>query len=382
MYKLQRSLKNKIMTVVFKIINFGLVRRKRKLPKNIKKILIIKGDHIGDAIISTVCLLPLKENYPDSQIDVICGSWAKIVYQHNSKVRRLYIIDNFFLNRKNQKIIIKICNYVKQLYFNVQKIRKEEYDLCILLRGQLRGNMVIISNFFKAKYIIGFSSIGFSKLLDLEVKYNEFIQEKENFLNLLKNIPKFNLKNNKYKYDIEVNINKQVKIDIKNNKKFKIILNFEGYELGKKIKAEKIIDFILKLKEFNIEIYIITPPNSSQIEIIAKKIKKYDIKNTKILEKCNNLFELFYYLENCDLLISVDTSIIHMASIVVKRIIGLYYPDDGIIQKFAPDVEEKYIVKSQNRNLNTIDFKQVLNIVIKILEREKITNKKIRIERR
>ena len=354
-----------------KIINIFITKKKVIEPLKINKILIIKGDHIGDTIISTICLKPLKENFPNATVDVLCGSWGKETYKNQNRIDKIYILDHIFLNRGDEKKFKKMYRFIKQLKYLLPVLKKERYDVCILLRAQLRGNMALIANMIGPKYIVGFKGIGLEKVLSFSSEYNDLIHEKENFLNLLEVIPNFKLKTRKLKYEInfiQSFIEKEKIKKIFKNQRFNIILNYEGHDYNKKIPINKVIQYLKYYKNHDINIYIITPPKSNNIEILKNEIRNLRIRNTFILPEVSNLFYLLPYLEEVDLLVSVDTSIIHLGSIHEKKIIGIYYNNNEIINKFSPNVEENYIIKGSENSVRDINIEDVIKVTNKILK--------------
>jgi len=103
----------------------------------VKKILIIRADQIGDVIMSTTILPPLRRRFPQARIDFLCGSWAYGI------VRCLPLIDNVLVfdcpwwaprgqrRRAWQRFVTGVIPFVRAL-------RRTAYDVAIDLRGDLR----------------------------------------------------------------------------------------------------------------------------------------------------------------------------------------------------------------------------------------------------
>lgn len=369
------SLKFFLFGNFIKLINFLFKKEKKVFPKEIKKILLIKADHIGDTIISTICLTPLRENYPNAKIDVVCGSWGEKTYIYQNKINKIYILDHIFLNRNNQNILKKLVLFLKQLKDLIPILRKEKYDICILLRAQLRGNMAIIAQLIKPQYIVGFEGSGLENILDCISNYNDFIPEKDNFLNLLENIPNFKIKNRKLSYEIVLPSKLELHKPMILKEKFNILINTEGYEINRKIKAERIIEYLIYYKSKEVNIYIVSPPQSIDIEKVRLKIRELEIENAYVLEKVENIFELLYFIKKCDLLISVDSSILHLGGVIQKNIIGIYYDNLEKIIKFGPNTEKKYIVKAERNSIRNIDMKKVIELTDKIIANRDLISK-------
>lgn len=365
---------NYFLYIIFlKIVNIILRKKQRELPKEIKKILIIKPDHIGDTIISTVAFKPLKENYLDCKIDILCGSWGERTYKYQNKINKIYILDHIFLNRKNISKIKKITIFFKEYYKNYSYLKKEKYDLCILLRADIRGNLGTLARFINPKFIVGYQGSGLENILDIGGVYNAEVKEKENILNLLKNIPNFKLKNNEYKYEILLSKNKEIENKIKkelDKSKINILFNFEGKDKEKKLTEENVIK-ILKIVANKKEgtIYLISPPNSEKkIENIKQMILKENLKNIVIINEISNFFHIGYILKNMDIAVSVDTSIIHLASVFIEKIIGIFYEYPIVKNQFLPDGKESIVIRSKGNNLNDINYDELKQVIYKMIE--------------
>lgn len=349
----------KILEIFFKIYK----KRQNNFPVEIKKILIIKPDHIGDTIISTICLKSLKENYPNSKIDILCGSWGKKTYEYQNKINKIYILDHIFLNRSNINIIKKIMIFIKQYLKNIFLLRKEKYDLCILLRAPLKGNLISLAGFIKSKYIIGYEGMSCENILDAKSEYSLYIPEKDNFFNLLKKIPNFKLKSKTYNYELHYIADNLLKEKIEklniNKNKFNICFNTEGNDENRKLTLEKIIEICKKIQDEEVDIYIINTINN---RIKMEKLKK-ELKNIKILFETLEIYEIGDVLKNMNLLITVDTAITHLGSIFLENIIVLYEKDEIKFPRFSPNVANGYHIISKNKNINYINGEELVEIV-------------------
>jgi len=174
--------------LLFIIDNFlALIIRKKKrlIPENIKKILIIKPDHLGDMLLFS-CVLPLiKEKFPEAKIDIICGSWTLPILENNPFINKKLIVDHPFANRKKISKLKKISVYYKTLISLILSIRKEKYDLGLFMRSR-RGNLAFLSLFGKIRFTIGHGTAGFGPAFNLQIPWKSGIHEIEHFLEILK----------------------------------------------------------------------------------------------------------------------------------------------------------------------------------------------------
>ncbi len=120
--------------------------------EEIKKILVLKLDHIGDVILGIPAIQLLKRKYPHAKITVLCGQWAV------SFLKKLTVIDtlipfNYFHERSE-----KWKNPVNQAERRelIDKLKAEGFDMLIDLRRHA-GNGEIFS-WTAAPYKVAFQT--------------------------------------------------------------------------------------------------------------------------------------------------------------------------------------------------------------------------------
>lgn len=370
MYIYNRKKKLTIIYIIYlkilEIILYIFKEKERKISKKIKKILIIKPDHIGDTIISTICFEALKENYKEAEIDVVCGSWGENTYIGNKYINKIFVIDHFFLNRNNCSKINKLKIFFKEYIKFIFKVKGSKYDLCLLLRAPIKGNLGSLLSFIDSNYNIGFIGMGLDKLLDQKIEYNFNLHEKDNFLNLLREIPNFKIKNKNYLYKVPLPkdeiIEKYCEENLKINKE-KIFINYEGGDIKRVLNIEKVIEIIKEISNDNNLIYLVTTKSNEKKNLeILKQLKSLDINNISILPKVDNVFKLGYFLKEMTKVITVDTAITHLASVYVNDITVLYYNDLGYInnpQRFYPNCKKYKNIISKTENINDFEEEEI-----------------------
>jgi len=175
---------------VFKSLDFVLdllPRRARVIPKDIRNILLIKPDHLGDVVLFTSVLKPIKEKYPNSNIDVVVGPWSNQILNHNPHIRKVYNVNHYKHNRCSENVLIKLWVFFVTYLRVLSAIRKEQYGAILNFRSY-GANLVTLQYFSCSKCNIGFASSGLSPLLDIEVELKKGQHEVEYFLDILKEL--------------------------------------------------------------------------------------------------------------------------------------------------------------------------------------------------
>lgn len=106
-------------------------RRTADLEINkIKKILLIRLDHIGDLLMTTPAIRALRNHFPNAKIDIMVGSWAADVLKNNPYMDRIFFYDLKWYNRGKKNFIQTLRNGLTRISVFLQN-----YDLTINFRG-------------------------------------------------------------------------------------------------------------------------------------------------------------------------------------------------------------------------------------------------------
>ncbi len=157
--------------------------KRRPIPSQIDRILLIKPDHLGDMLLATSIFAPLKKKYPHAIIDMLCQPSSASLLVGNPSIRRVYCIDHWMHVRTTKTIRFWI-SYFHQFFRTWRCCRKEKYDLCLLLRAY-GGNFILLGRLIGSKCLIGHGTGGFGSLLDLQVSWKEGVHEVEHFHEVL-----------------------------------------------------------------------------------------------------------------------------------------------------------------------------------------------------
>jgi heptosyltransferase-2 len=123
-----------------------------------KKLLLCHSAHLGDVILLTSLLQPLKEAFPKCEIGALVGSWATCVLEDHPALSRIHTFDHWKTRRGPRK-----PSSLEGL---------SDYDVAIDLPFHYPNFSPLL---FRAKIPvrIGFDSAGFSPLLTHVVKWVE-----------------------------------------------------------------------------------------------------------------------------------------------------------------------------------------------------------------
>ncbi len=109
---------------------------KRNQQRPVHKILICNGAHLGDVILSTAIITPLKQAFPNAKLGFLIGSWSEEVLKDHPDIDQLHFIDHWKLNRTGSR-----------RYFTTRKQALKEiksYDLAIDLYPYFPNNAYLL----------------------------------------------------------------------------------------------------------------------------------------------------------------------------------------------------------------------------------------------
>lgn len=96
-----------------------------------KKILLSNLAHLGDVVVTTALLPPLKRLYPETKIGFLIGSWSKDVLEDHPLIDRCHFVDHWRLDRSSKPLFYKMAAYMRSGRRAIREIEKEQYDWAV-----------------------------------------------------------------------------------------------------------------------------------------------------------------------------------------------------------------------------------------------------------
>ncbi|MFC1885195.1 glycosyltransferase family 9 protein [Thermodesulfobacteriota bacterium] len=156
--------------------------RRSSLPVKPSRILLVRLDHMGDVIMSTVALRALKESFAGLKIDFVAASWAMDVIRYNPCIENLITFDPSWFDRDRPR---GFFHQLRDILSLAIVIRRGHYDAVIDFKSDLRNIMAIFLSGVACR--IGYSGInGGDFLLSHKLAYRKGRHETDYNLALLK----------------------------------------------------------------------------------------------------------------------------------------------------------------------------------------------------
>ena len=329
---------------------------------NIKSILFLRYDgKIGDMIVNSLIFREIKKVYPDIKIGLVARGAAIDIVKDNPNIDKIY---EYQKDRKK----------IKDLSL---RIREEKYDLLIDFSEMLRVNQMMLINLCGARINIGLDRKDW-KLFDLSIESDKDFKWTEHITNrYLAYLIKLGLKkeNINISYDIYLKDEKKYEAffnEIKENKK--LILNPYGASKHKSFNIKTLENIINYLKDRDIAVILVYFGDKyKELEFLEKKYKY-----VYMPQKIESILDTAILIKKSDYVITPDTSIVHIASALNKKMITVYPPKGGKYGVdhlvWAPNSDYTRVIFCKDKSgsydeidINTFDLKEMKEEILKLI---------------
>jgi ADP-heptose:LPS heptosyltransferase len=316
----------------------------------IKSVLfMMHDDRIGDTVISTISFKNIKKKYPKLKILVLCGKNGKEILKYNPNVDE----------------IIEISGKFYKDFLTYIKLGKRKSILCVdFFEFDLRPAHLLALRLIAPTFLIGFYKKKY-KIYNLSIE-ESFLDV--HIINRHKAILHFlGIDDVDISYDIFLTDKEkdEVKPFIdKGEGKCKILINPFASSKHRTIKQDKLKNLIDAIKEeIDCCVYILCP---AKFYLMVKDIE-CDKKNVFVFQSKSILCGAGL-IKECDIIVSPDTSIVHIASAFNKKTVALYLDFSSRQEKtdiiWGPNNPNAVIINVDTKNGLENDIKNIDNDLI------------------
>jgi ADP-heptose:LPS heptosyltransferase len=295
----------------------------------VKSILFLRiDDKIGDTVVSSFLYREIKKKYPNIRILVYCGKNNKEILKYNKNVDELYEV---------RGCLFKDISIFKAL-------RKQNISLVVdFFPFNLKFNHISMLRIISPEFLIGFNKT-YYKMYDLSVNEDFFSMHITEMYKYILNLLKIN--NIDLKYEIPLTSKEEMPaLDLINNNyryKYKVVINPFSASKHRTLSVSKLRQLIdLIENSFDCCIFILCQEKNKQ--------KVASLKNERtIIASFESILESAALIKYADIIISPDTSIVHIAAAFDKKTIALY-------RDYSNSYEKTDIIWASN-NTNAIQL--------------------------
>ena len=296
--------------------------------KKSKSVLILKYDRIGDMVVTTPIFRELKKAYPSISISVLASKENKDVIKNNP------YIDKIYTNYKNS-----IFNDLPTLL----KLRKKSFDVCIELEHSVIPHAIFRLKIINPKKIITIHKDGRYGVKGSDLKLYDYFTNKDTKSHFgkiwLETLIFFGIKPSSNKYDFflsNIERDKAKSFVLSMGNKIKIGINIEGSFPEKSIQKKELEQICRGLYSYcsNIKIVILASPN--QILKKNKMISELGLDYVIPSYTTETIIDAAAIVEQLDLIITPDTSIVHIASSFDKPVVSIHENNKDSFRLWSP----------------------------------------------
>ncbi|GEM_PF-1974993 len=308
--RLEDSLKDIGMMLDYGVYVVANPFKFKKFPAKINKILVVELLQLGDVLAATPVFRALKERYKSAKIDVLVNKNTEILLKGNKNVSEAIIYTSF------REIL--------------EKIQEKKYDLGIILHpGSLKISTLLLLG--KVKYRVGATKVGLFSgkgfFLNKKIKPNlKWLHKIEDNLEVLRAINMHPKEKGKIELAIDDNAEKIVKKFLKHWKGKKIIIHTASKHQSHHWMPERfarLADALIAKYKATI-LFTGTKEDIHHIEYIRHHIMQRE--KTHNIAGRTTVPQLIALTQQVDLVITIDTSMTHIASATKTPLVVLFGP--------------------------------------------------------
>lgn len=363
-----KPLEHKFKAIVFSLCKLFFAQGQKEFEpidgNAIKKVLFLRPEKLGDMIISFPVFDGLKKHFPHIEISILASLRSKAIIQNDKRFSKIYMY---------------LKNPLKD-FTTLRKIRKAKYDCVVDMIGDDSVTALFLSQLAApGKPRIGIGKTKYKKYYDYNYLYrtnntNHIIE------NTLKILDAFGIDSSKesgyaepYVSTQELEFAKKTIQGLKKSDKTKVI----GYNLSAgainriwaKEKSTELLQKIIAQSSDNHILLFTTPDERERAKPLLDALSE----NVYLIPENLSLTSVAALIKYLDILISPDTSLVHIARAFDVPVVGLYSKFMKNFMLWRPyDQKVGAVVSSNEHNIFDITVEQVFD-TFKILTESRKT---------
>ncbi len=342
--RLSRSIESVNRKITYAVLRLFLRNTPHEVPLDsakVRRILLFRYDAIGDMVVTTAAMDLLHKNIPGIEIDVICSEYNCHIIRHNPQFK------NIFIHKKTFTDIVAL----------IRQVRKHTYDavfcfvlfkttyaglLANALAGRKASKVTILFEARKALYDVFFN-------VHIHLQRDTFTMA-ELQARMVCEVFGWQYKSSELTLSIPLGENNIHTINtfldmhqVHQQSPF-VVYNISAGREYREFSIEKSREILLQCVN-----------TFSSIPIVIIAIEKDVSKAEKILEglpqgkyitfKSNDILDICAVVSRCTMVISPDTSLVHIASAYKKPTVAFYSEMTTYIYEWMPfNVPYRFLV--------------------------------------
>ena len=329
MLKIIKQLENynkRFLQLIFKLL---VINDKADIPLNIsdiKNILLLRTDRIGDMAVSTPLIRALRKIVPNASIFIFASDVNAALIKGDRDISEVYI------KRKN----------IAKTLMQVMSIRRRKIDLLLNLNLNKSLTNAILSHFAAPKGIkvASMNNHQYSNFYNYLIEI-ERTNETHMALLLLKFLELFDKSSIEHDSNLSISINvhasKEAEILLRTFDLLKnqfLVFNISSIHSNRNTTDDFVIELVKGLlKNISKPILLISDPSQrNRLRLLSNSIDSDRVKISPAIE----LMTLTAVLSNCKLVITPDTALVHLACGVNVPVAAFYTRAERFYNEWQP----------------------------------------------
>jgi ADP-heptose:LPS heptosyltransferase len=310
---------------------------------HMRKILIIRLGKIGDIVVTSFVFELIKSNYPQINIYLLTLKSNQDVLEFNPRLKKVFYSTNSVT-----------------LFWNILKLKFFNFDLLLDFNDNQSTTSFFLFRFLRAEFKAAYNFKKYKDIIDIKINplaKNEthIIERTKDFL-LQMGIPIDNYKVKPFFY-----LNPSVYTEVKKEKGEDEIMVAINLSAGAKIRyweEKKWVELLkLILKEYpSFKLLLLSTP---QDEPLRKEIHSSLIQTQYPAVKNFTIQHFASYIQISDILITPDTSAVHIASALGIPTLAMYPNFDSNFVSWQPYKIPYRSIKSSTESVKQISVKEI-----------------------
>lgn len=324
-------------------------------PQKIERVLIVRPGRIGDVVCMFPLLRELKKAYPHWQLDVYAGIHSNYLFDELPYVNTVY-------TKYKKRQPLKTFGDLVKMYFN-------KYDLIIdtmPMKFSLQMSLMLL----RAEWMVGLEDeprYGICKR-DLS-RYYKLLEARDemHMVELMSALAELvGVKDYSTKMEFPTDTKRtefaqQFCHELNGSKR--IGLNVDASSVTRNLYKDQIVEICQKFSEKDVDIILFSLP--SRREELEAIIHKHTLGHVILSYPTQSILDATALLREMDLIISPDTSIIHIASACNIPTVGIYRNNDPHITRWGPRSDLHAVIKSNVLDENSVEGFSIEELVQK-----------------
>ncbi|MCE1166200.1 MAG: glycosyltransferase family 9 protein [Bacteroidetes bacterium] len=296
-------------------------------------------------ILTTPLFSGLKQSFPDSHITVLTSPGNDIIAKHNKNV------DNTIIFNKT------ISGYVKLFL----QFRKHKFDYWIDTKPEFSNTSTTLLKFARYGKSIGYNTKGKYFDTDLSKIKNGKHYTEINTLPLKILSPEFKMPDLRPEIDIPDEKWKQINAILSEYPKEFVIFNLSVKDATRNWNLQDVLSIYNQFKTRIPFVFQYVEKDRPFFEEIKSKT------GDNLMYFDGGILELAGIVSKAKLVITPDTSLIHIASAFNVPVVGIYHNVDWNLRRFAPLSDRKVVLVSDEKNKIRIDADKICESINSLL---------------